>query len=99
MPYSLTTNDGKYMIGIGNSDQWFALVKDAFDMLYREGATQPKMMSVGMHMRLIGHAARAVGLERLLDYMGKHKGVWITKRVEIAQALDQDPSVSGQGIE
>ncbi len=85
VPSSLTNNDGKYMIGIGNSDQWFALVKDAFDMLYREGATQPKMMSVGMHCRLLGHAARAVGLERILDYMGKHKGVWITKRVEIAK--------------
>ncbi len=87
VPYSLTNNDGKYMIGIGNADQWFTLVKDSFDMLYREGATQPRMMSVGMHMRVIGHPGRAVGLERLLDYMQKHKGVWITKRVEIAQAL------------
>ena len=42
MPYSLTTNDGKYMVGIGNADQWFTLVKDAFDMLYREGETQPQ---------------------------------------------------------
>ncbi|MEA2811252.1 MAG: hypothetical protein QOJ17_5393, partial [Rhodospirillaceae bacterium] len=52
VPYSLTNNDGKYMTGIATSDQWFTFVRDAFDMLYREGKTQPKMMSVGMHMRL-----------------------------------------------
>jgi len=85
VPYSLTTNDGKYMAGIGNAEQWFALLKDSFDMLYREGKTQPRMMSVGMHARLIGHPGRAVGLERLLDDMQKHSGVWITKRVEIAR--------------
>ena len=62
MPYSLATNDGKYMAGIGNADQWFTLLKDSFDMLYREGKTQPRMMSVGMHMRVIGHPGRAVGL-------------------------------------
>ena len=67
-------------------------------MLYREGATQPKMMSVGMHCALLGHAARAVGLERLLDYMRKHKGVWITKRVEIAQALDKTHPYPGKGL-
>jgi len=98
VPYSLTNNDGKYMIGIGNSDQWFALVRDAFDMLYREGATSPKMMSVGMHCRLLGHAARAVGLERLLDYMGKHKGVWITKRVEIARHWHKVHPYPGKGL-
>ena len=98
VPYSLTNNDGKYMIGIGNSDQWFTLVKDAFDMLYREGATQPKMMSVGMHCRLLGHAARAVGLERILDYMGKHKGVWITKRVEIAKHWHKTHPYPGKGL-
>ena len=53
-------------------------------MLYQEGATQPKMMSVGLHMRLIGHPARAAGLERLLDYIARHDGVWVTRRVDIA---------------
>lgn len=98
VPYSLTNNDGKYLTGIGNSDQWFAFVRDAFDMLYREGATQPKMMSVGMHARLLGHAARAVGLERLLDYMAKHKGVWITKRVEIARHWHKTHPYPGKGL-
>jgi len=46
VPYSLTTNDGKYMVGIGNAEQWFTLLKDSFDMLYREGKAQPRMMSV-----------------------------------------------------
>src|SRR5215510_4996988 len=68
VPYSLTNNDGKYLGWVGTSEQWFAFVRDAFDMLYREGATQPKMMSVGLHMRLTGHPARASGLERLLDH-------------------------------
>ena len=98
VPYSLTNNDGKYMTGIGTSEQWFSFVRDAFDMLYREGKTQPKMMSVGMHMRLIGHPARAVGLERLLDYMQKHSGVWIAKRVEIARHWIKTHPYPGKGL-
>jgi len=84
VPYSLTNNDGKFA-ELGTSQQWFSFIRDAFDMLYREGATQPKMMSVGLHMRLIGHPARAVGLERLLDYVMKHKDVWIARRLDIAR--------------
>jgi allantoinase len=98
VPYTLTNNDGKYLTGIGNSDQWFTLLKDAFDMYYREGATQPKMMSIGMHCRLLGQPARAVGLERILDYMGKHKGVWITKRVEIAKHWHKVHPYAGKGL-
>lgn len=85
VPYSLTNNDGKYAGTIGNADQWFGLVRDAFDVLYREGATQPKMMSVGMHMRILGHPARTAGLWRLLDHIQKHPGVWVTRRIEIAK--------------
>ena len=98
VPYSLTTNDGKYMGAIGNSDQWFAMVRDAFDMLYREGATAPKMMSIGMHARLLGQPARAVGLERVLDYMQKHAGVWITKRVDIARHWHKTHPYPGKGL-
>jgi peptidoglycan/xylan/chitin deacetylase (PgdA/CDA1 family) len=98
VPYSLTNNDGKYMTGVANSDQWFALLRDAFDMLYREGRTQPRMMSVGLHMRLIGHPARAVGLERLLDYMQKHAGVWITRRVDIARHWIATHPYPGKGL-
>ena len=85
VPYSLTHNDGKYAGWVGTSDAWFAFIKDGFDMLYREGRRRPRMMSVGLHMRLIGHPARAVGLERLLDYVMKHEGIWIAPRLAIAR--------------
>jgi allantoinase len=86
VPYSLTNNDGKYAGWMGTSDQWFSYIRDAFDMLYEEGRKgQPKMMSVGLHMRLIGHPARAVALQRLLDYMAQKRDVWITRRVDIAR--------------
>jgi putative urate catabolism protein len=85
VPYSLATNDGKFGGGIGTGGEFFEYLKDAFDMLYREGLTQPKMMSVGMHMRVLGHPARAAGLERFLDYVAGHQGVWITRRLDIAK--------------
>ena len=84
VPYSLTNNDGKYASTLGSADQWFTFVRDAFDMLYKEGAEHPKMMSVGLHMRLIGHPARAAGLERFLDHVMKHHDVWVTRRIDIA---------------
>jgi len=98
IPYSLTNNDGKYAGWTGTSDDWFAFVRDAFDMLYKEGAKQPKMMSVGLHMRLIGHPARAMGLERLLDHIGRHKGVWITRRVDIARHWIAVHPYPGKGL-
>jgi allantoinase len=98
VPYSLTNNDGKYMASIGTADDWFAFVRDAFDLLYREGATQPKMMSVGLHMRITGHPARAAGLERLLDHMMKHEGVWITRRRDIARHWIATHPYPGKGL-
>ena len=85
VPYSLTNNDGKYAGWVGTSEQWFSFVRDAVDMLHREGARHPKMMSIGLHMRLIGHPARAVGLERLLDHVARLDGVWVTRRIDIAE--------------
>jgi peptidoglycan/xylan/chitin deacetylase (PgdA/CDA1 family) len=98
VPYSLTNNDGKYAGWTGTSEQWFSFVRDAFDMLYREGAQQPKMMSVGLHMRLIGHPARAVGLEHLLDYIMKHDGVWVTRRLDIARHWAATYPYPGKGL-
>src|SRR3989454_657497 len=98
VPYSLTNNDGKYAGWTGTSDQWFSFIKDAFDMLLREGARHPKMMSVGLHMRLVGHPARAAGLERLLDYMGKQQGVWITRRLDIARHWIATHPYPGKGL-
>ena len=86
VPYSLTHNDTKQAAAIATSDAWFSFVRDGFDMLYEEGERgQPKMMSVGLHMRLIGHPARAVGLRRLLDHVTARPGVWITRRLDIAR--------------
>ena len=98
VPYSLVNNDGKYAGWMGTADQWFSFIRDAFDMLYAEGATQPKMMSVGLHMRLIGHPARAAGLQRLLDYMTQRKDVWITRRVDIAQHWIATHPYPGKGL-
>ncbi|WP_149538392.1 allantoinase PuuE [Siccirubricoccus phaeus] len=98
VPYSLTNNDGKYAGWMGTSDQWFSYIRDAFDMLYAEGAKTPKMMSVGLHMRLIGHPARAVGLQRLLDTMMQRKGVWITRRVDIAKHWVATHPYPGKGL-
>src|SRR5207253_5582424 len=86
VPYSLTANDSKFgRGGFFTADDYFTFVKDGFDVLYREGRTQPKMMSLGLHLRLIGHPSRAAGLERALDYMQQHKGVWFTRRLDIAR--------------
>jgi peptidoglycan/xylan/chitin deacetylase (PgdA/CDA1 family) len=86
VPYSLVNNDGKYAGWMGTSDDWFSFIRDAFDMLYDEGCKgRPKMMSIGLHMRLIGHPARAMGLQRLLDHIGRRRDVWVTRRVDIAR--------------
>ena len=98
IPYSLTNNDGKYAGWVGTSDEWFAFIRDAFDMLYEEGARTPKMMSVGLHMRLIGHPARAAGLQRLLDHMLKHPDVWITRRADIARHWIATHPYPGKGL-
>jgi peptidoglycan/xylan/chitin deacetylase (PgdA/CDA1 family) len=85
VPYSLAHNDGKFIAQTGTGSQWFEFMRDGFDMLYRESIRHPRMMSVGMHMRLIGNPSRAVALERLLDYVMKHDDVWITRRLDIAR--------------
>jgi peptidoglycan/xylan/chitin deacetylase (PgdA/CDA1 family) len=86
VPYSLSTNDSKFGRGtFATGDDFFTYCRDAFDFLLREGATQPKMMSIGLHMRIIGHPARAAGLERLLDHISHASGVWVTRRIDIAR--------------
>lgn len=85
VPYSLVTNDAKFIRGsIATSSQYFEMLRDSFDMLYREGETMPRMMSVGLHLRIVGHPGRAVGLEQFLDYVMKHDRAWICSRSEIA---------------
>jgi allantoinase len=98
VPYSLTNNDGKYAGWLGTSDAWFSFIRDAFDILYEEGKSQPKMMSVGLHPRLIGHPARAMGLKRFLDYVATKPDVWITRRVDIANHWVATHPYPGKGL-
>lgn len=85
VPYSMTTNDQMFYRGnIAKAEDWFHFIRDAVDVLHREGRTQPKMLSVGLHPRIIGHPARASGLERLLDYLGGLPDVWVARRKDIA---------------
>ena len=86
VPYSLVNNDARFIRGaLATADDFFTFLKDALDLLYREGAETPKMMSVGLHMRLMGHPGRAVTLERFLDYAQSLAGVWICQRLDIAR--------------
>jgi allantoinase len=99
VPYSMTVNDGKYFGGIGNSDQWFAFCRDHFDLLWEEGAAgRPRMMSIGLHPRITGQPARAVGLIRLLDYMHGKGQVWFARRAEIARHWIATHPYSGKGL-
>jgi allantoinase len=83
VPYSLSTNDSKFGRGtFATGDDFFTYCRDAFDFLYREGG---RMMSIGLHMRIMGHPARAAGLQRLLDHVSRVPDVWITRRVDIAR--------------
>ena len=86
IPYTLGLNDIKFARGqFATSEDFFQYAKDSFDVLYREGSAQPKMMSVGLHMRLIGHPGRSAGLERFLDYIMTHDNVWVCRREDIAR--------------
>ena len=86
VPYSLTNNDLKWGTGnIGSGEDFFVILREAFDMLYHEGHAAPKMMNVGMHMRLLGHPGRASGLAQFLDYVKAKPDVWVCKRIDIAQ--------------
>ncbi|MEU3009761.1 allantoinase PuuE [Nocardia asteroides] len=88
VPYTLDTNDMRYAspAGFANGDEFFAHLRDAFDVLYREGAEgSPKMLSIGLHCRLAGRPARTAALERFLDHVQTNDGVWIARRIEIAE--------------
>lgn len=85
VPYSLVTNDCKLVPrGIQTADEFFALLRDAFDQLYEEGDTAPRMLNIGLHPRMVGHPGRARGLARFLDYVQKHERVWVARRADIA---------------
>jgi peptidoglycan/xylan/chitin deacetylase (PgdA/CDA1 family) len=87
IPYSLDANDMRFINaqGFGGGDDFFNYLRDAFDLIYSEGESVPKMMSVGLHCRLVGRPGRAASLIRFLDYVLGHERVWIATRLDIAQ--------------
>ena len=87
VPYTLDANDMRFATpqGFNCGEQFFAYLKDAFDTLYAEGETHPKMMSVGLHCRLVGRPGRAAALARFLDYVQQHPKAWLARRIDIAR--------------
>ena len=87
IPYTLDNNDMRFVAnqGFNTGDHFFTYLKDSFDALYEEGKTNPKMMSVGLHCRLVGKPGRIRSLKRFLEYVLSHEDVWICKRIDIAK--------------
>lgn len=90
VPYTLDTNDMRFATaqGFNTGEQFFQYLKDSFDVLYEEGDPQgldrPKMLSIGMHCRLLGRPGRFRALQRFLDYVQSHDKVWVCRRIDIA---------------
>jgi allantoinase len=87
IPYTLDANDMRFATnqGFNSGEQFFTYLKDTFDTLYTEGETAPKMMSIGLHCRLVGRPGRAAALARFLDYVRGHERVWLCRRIDIAR--------------
>ncbi len=87
VPYTLDTNDMRFALpqGFSQADDFFVYLRDSFDALYAEGETSPKMLSIGMHCRLLGRPGRIVALQKFLDHIQQHEHVWICRRIDIAR--------------
>ncbi|MDP3136670.1 MAG: allantoinase PuuE [Burkholderiaceae bacterium] len=87
VPYTLDSNDMRFSLpqGFSQAEDFFIYLRDSFDALYAEGAERPKMLSIGMHCRLLGRPGRIVALQRFLDHVQKHDRVWICRRIDIAR--------------
>lgn len=87
VPYTLDANDMRFATaqGFNAGDQFFNYLKDSFDVLYAEGEDAPKMLSIGLHCRLIGRPGRVAALMRFLDYVAAHERVWVARRIDIAR--------------
>ena len=102
VPYALDTNDMRFATpqGFNTGDHFFTYCRDAFDALYREGATAPKMLSIGLHSRIIGRPGRIDGLRRLLSHIASHDDVWVCRRRALAEhwvATVPPPSMEALG--
>ena len=98
IPYTLDVNDMRFSTaqGFNSGEQFFQYLKDTFDTLYMEGETAPKMMSVGLHCRLIGRPGRIAALRRFLDYVKEHDSVWLCRRIDIANHWHEHHPYNGQ---
>lgn len=87
VPYTLDANDMRFATpqGFNSGDQFFAYLRDSFDVLYTEGARTPRMMSVGLHARLVGRPGRLHALERFIVHAAAHDNVWFCRRIDIAR--------------
>ncbi len=87
VPYTLDVNDMRFALpqGYAQAEDFFVYLRDSFDVLYAEGTESPKMMSIGMHCRLLGRPGRMLALQKFLDHIEKHDKVWVCKRVDIAR--------------
>ncbi|MBP1317619.1 allantoinase PuuE [Herbaspirillum huttiense F1] len=87
VPYTLDSNDMRFATpqGFNTSEHFYQYLKDSFDVLYEEGEDAPKMLSIGMHCRLLGRPGRFRALQRFLDYVQSHDKVWICRRIDIAE--------------
>ena len=86
VPYTLDTNDMRFATpqGFNSGEQFYQYLKDAFDVLYAEGEVAPKMLSIGMHCRILGRPARIAALQRFIEYVQSHDRVWCSTREQIA---------------
>ncbi len=94
LPYTLDANDMRFATaqGFNSGEQFFAYLRDSFDVLYAEGSDRPKMMSVGLHCRLVGRPGRFRALQRFLDHVAAHDDVWVCRRIDIARHwMDRHP--------
>jgi len=94
VPYTLDVNDMRFATaqGFNSGEQFFQYLCDSFDLLYAEGEHTPKMMSVGLHCRLVGRPGRFRALQRFLDHVQQHEQVWICRRIDIARHwIDRHP--------
>ena len=94
VPYALDTNDMRFATaqGFNSGEQFYQYLRDSFDVLYKEGESTPKMLSVGLHCRLAGRPGRFAALQRFLDHVQGHDRVWICRRIDIAHHwIDRHP--------
>ncbi len=96
VPYTLDTNDMRFASpqGFNSGEQFFEYLRDAFDVLYAEGESSPKMLSIGLHCRLIGRPGRIASLEKFIDHVKSHADVWMCRRIDIARHWHKHHSIN-----